>query len=217
MQSESIKELAGALSKAQGAMKGAVKDSANPFFKSKYADLASVWDACREPLSSNGLSVLQTTSFDEKGIKLVTMLLHTSGEWVSGELPVKPVKDDPQGMGSAMTYTRRYGLSAIVGIAPEDDDGNAASGKKADSKESEKHSAPTSDEDVAAATLISERIAIATKIRGMAKGTLESIYAEMNTALDSGKISKFSFDTLHKQLQEKRAKLENPKEDRLGE
>ena len=142
MQSESIKELATALSKAQGAMEGAKKDSANPFFRSKYADLASAWESCRKPLSDNGLSVIQTTDILPEGLRLITTLLHTSGEWVSGILPVKPVKDDPQGMGSAMTYARRYGLMAIVGIAPEDDDGNAASGKKAENVNNVKNTEP---------------------------------------------------------------------------
>jgi hypothetical protein len=149
--SETIGKLAEALAKAQGKIKGALKDSENPYFKSRYADLAAVWDACREPLSENGLSVIQTTYVvvqrDEAEphnalspvVHLETTLCHSTGEWVSGDLPIKPVKDDPQGMGSALTYARRYGLSAIVGIAPEDDDGNVASGKPAiNTKEAQK-------------------------------------------------------------------------------
>lgn len=131
--SESIGALAAALAKAQGQIKGAMKDSENPFFHSKYADLSAVWEACRKPLSDNGLSVVQTGDFELSvgTFFLHTTLLHSSGEWIGGEIPVKPVKDDPQGLGSAMTYARRYGLAAIVGVAPEDDDGNAASGKPA--------------------------------------------------------------------------------------
>lgn len=127
--SESIAALAGALAKAQAVMQGAKKDSENPFFKSKYADLGSVWDACRDALTKNELAVIQTTEVeDENGsIPVETMLAHSSGEWISGVLKVRPVKDDPQGMGSALTYARRYALSAMVGVAPEDDDGNAAS------------------------------------------------------------------------------------------
>ena len=128
--SENIGQPAAALSKAQGAIKGAIKDSANPFFKSSYADLASVWDAARAPLAANGLAVVQTTELPgDGGAVLVTTLCHESGEWIDGMLPIRPVKDDPQGMGSAITYMRRYALAAIVGIAPEDDDGNAASGR----------------------------------------------------------------------------------------
>lgn len=128
-QSESIAALAAALAKAQGEIKGAAKDTANPFFKSKYADLASVWEACRAELTKNGLSVIQTTDDGGNGITVVTTLAHSSGEWIRGRLTMRPVKDDPQGVGSAITYARRYALAAIVGVAPEDDDGNAASGR----------------------------------------------------------------------------------------
>lgn len=129
--SESIAQLADALSKAQGAIKNAAKDSANPFFKSKYADLASVWDACREPLSANGLSVVQVPEVGERGATVHTLMMHSSGEWICGELTMQPVKDDPQGVGSVITYARRYALSGFAGVAPDDDDGNAASGKQA--------------------------------------------------------------------------------------
>jgi hypothetical protein len=125
--SASIGALAAALAKAQGAMSGAKKDAENPFFKSAYADLASVWDTCRAPLAANGLAVIQTTGGNADLVEVITTLAHTSGEWVRGTLVMKPVKADPQGIGSALTYARRYALAAIVGIAPEDDDGNAAS------------------------------------------------------------------------------------------
>jgi hypothetical protein len=131
LKSESIAQLADALSKAQAEMEAAKKDSANPFFKSKYADLASVWDACRGPLGKYGLSVCQMPETGEGVIAVHTMLMHSSGEWISSELRMRPIKDDPQGLGSAITYARRYALAAAVGIAPEDDDGNQASGKSA--------------------------------------------------------------------------------------
>ncbi len=126
--SESINELAAALAKAQAVMAGASKDNLNPHFKSKYADLASVWDACRKPLSDNGLSVVQTaTASDDGRVGVETMLMHSSGQWLSEVLLMRPVKDDPQGVGSCVTYARRYALAAVAGVAPEDDDGNAAS------------------------------------------------------------------------------------------
>lgn len=131
-QSESIAELSAALAKAQGAMQGAKKDASNPFFKSSYSTLASVWDACRKPLSDNGLSVVQTTEFFPENPDIVcieTTLCHSSGQWIKGRLAGKPAKADPQGVGSCITYFRRYALQSMVGIAPEDDDGNAASGK----------------------------------------------------------------------------------------
>ena len=128
--SDSIAALAKALAAAQGEIKGAVRDSENPYFKSTYADLTSVWDACRGPLSKNGLSIIQLPQESVEFVVLETILLHASGEWISGILKMKPLKNDPQSIGSCLTYARRYGLSAIVGIAPEDDDGNAASGSK---------------------------------------------------------------------------------------
>jgi hypothetical protein len=127
--SESIKDLAAALAKAQGEITGALKDSANPFFKSKYADLASCWDACRLPLSKNGLSVVQGMQVAEGNLYLITRLLHSTGEWISSQTPVTPKDDTPQGMGSALTYARRYALTAMVGVAQVDDDANAASGR----------------------------------------------------------------------------------------
>jgi len=130
MQSESIGALAAALSKAQADITGALKDSQNPFFKSKYADLASCWDACRKQLAANGLSVIQTTRMTEQGLMLVTTLAHASGEWVAGEMPVLTKDASPQGQGSGITYARRYALAAIVGLAQIDDDAEAAQGRK---------------------------------------------------------------------------------------
>ena len=130
--SESIAGLAAALAKAQGQMKGAVKDSANPFFKSKYADLASVVEAIRIAFASNGLSYIQTVEPSDKDeVRVETTLLHSSGEWIAcGVLSLPVSKSDAQGYGSALTYARRYSLSAATGVAPEDDDGNAASSAK---------------------------------------------------------------------------------------
>ena len=127
--SESIAGLAAALAAAQGVMKGALKDSANPFFKSRYADLASVVEAIRTAFSTNGLSYIQTVEPSDKDeVRVETTLLHASGEWIScGILSLPVSKIDAQGYGSALTYARRYSLSAAVGVAPEDDDGNAAS------------------------------------------------------------------------------------------
>jgi len=137
--SENIATLAAALCAAQAEIRGAAKDAENPLFRSKYATLASVWDACREPLTSNGLSIVQVPeATGEPGTcTLTTVLLHTSGEWLSSTftVPVLPQivnkgqdpVQSPQGYGSALTYARRYALSAMVGIAPDDDDGNAAS------------------------------------------------------------------------------------------
>lgn len=126
-QSENINELMTALSKAQGKIQPALKDKANPFFKSSYADLASVWTACREALSENGLAVVQSVvTYPDKGMNLVTTLGHSSGQWMKSEMPIISQKVDPQSLGSAITYYRRYSLAAMVGVAPEEDDGEAA-------------------------------------------------------------------------------------------
>ena len=131
-QSESIASLAKALSIVQGKMTYAVKDSANPFFKSKYADLESVWDACRSLLAENGLCVMQFPGeyLFEGTMCLRTILAHSSGEWISHEMSVPVTKPDAQGAGSALTYMRRYALAAVVGVVQADDDGNAASSPK---------------------------------------------------------------------------------------
>lgn len=128
--SEHIGELAAALCKAQTNMKSAIKDRANPFFKSSYADLSSVWDACKAQLAANGLAISQHPTTDDHGnIQVETVLIHSSGQWMSSTLAMKPVKNDPQAFGSAITYARRYALAAVVGVVTEDDDGNHASGR----------------------------------------------------------------------------------------
>jgi len=123
-QSELINELAAALSKAQGEMQAAIKDKINPFFKSSYADLGSVWDAARPVLSKYGLCVMQTTELapDRNQVIMVTTLAHTSGQWIKSYLPLNPAKNDSQGVGAAITYLRRYSLSALVGVVCDDDD-----------------------------------------------------------------------------------------------
>jgi hypothetical protein len=125
--SDSIGKLAKALSIVQGKLRPAIKDAKNPFFKSNYADLNSVWDSCRQLLAENGLSIAQLNQVAENGVIVETVLMHESGEWISGEMYLPLNKQDAQSVGSAVTYGRRYGLAAVVGIvADEDDDANAA-------------------------------------------------------------------------------------------
>ena len=125
--SESIKELAIAMSKAQSGMGGASKAANNPFFKSKYADLSEVIKVVKEPFASNGLSYVQFPIEDNGRVGVETILMHSSGEWMSNKFTVQLTKQDAQGAGSAITYCRRYGLQAVAGIPSEDDDGNNAS------------------------------------------------------------------------------------------
>jgi len=125
--SESIEQLAKALAAAQAEMANAKKDAHNPHFKSQYADLQSVWDACRGPLTKNGLSVIQSPENAQDGsVVVTTRLLHISGQWIESEISAVPRDKGPQAIGSVITYLRRYSLAALVGVAPEDDDGNAA-------------------------------------------------------------------------------------------
>ena len=126
--SEQINEIATALSKTQAKLEDAVKDSTNPHYKSDYATLSSVLEAVRKPLSENGLCIIQTTDYDEDRIILTTMLCHSSGQWLSSKTPLLMSKQDMQGLGSALSYARRYALAAIVGISQKDDDGEAVAG-----------------------------------------------------------------------------------------
>ena len=125
--SETIKNLAAAMCKAQGEMGGAFKGKNNPFFKTKYADLGAVVEAIKEPFANNGLSYVQFPIEESGRIGVETILMHESGEWLSNSFTVQLSKQDAQGAGSAITYCRRYGLQSIAGIPSEDDDGNGAS------------------------------------------------------------------------------------------
>jgi ERF superfamily. len=119
--------LAKAMAKAQGELGPVLKDKTNPAFRSKYADLGAVLEAILPALNRAGLSLIQSPSYDGSLVGVTTVLLHESGEWMEATLHMKPVKMDPQGIGSCITYARRYAALAIAGAAPEDDDGNAAS------------------------------------------------------------------------------------------
>ena len=128
--SESIASLAAALAKAQGEMENAGKNSVNPHFKSKYADLAEILNTVRPVLSKHGLAVTQFPAFEGGTAHVETILTHASGEWMSGTCSAPVQKSDPQGVGSALTYLRRYSLAAVCGLAQEDDDANAATKPK---------------------------------------------------------------------------------------
>lgn len=125
--SDQIGTLIAALVKAQPNFKGAAKSSTNPHFKSKYADLAEIEDACLPALNKAGIAVLQPVRAEDTRVSVTTLLAHESGEWIAEDLTITAVQNTPQAIGSAITYGRRYGLAAMVGVAPEDDDGHAAS------------------------------------------------------------------------------------------
>ena len=131
--SETLTEFSKAFAKTQQEMKQPLKDANNPFFKSKYVPLENVVEAITESASKNGLSFTQFPSSDEDGnVTVGTLVMHSSGEWIEYDpIKMKPVKNDPQSIGSAITYAKRYALSAIFGItSDQDDDGNEATQTK---------------------------------------------------------------------------------------
>lgn len=138
--SETISKLAMALCKAQGEISPAKKDANNPFFKSKYADLESVWEACREVLAKHEISIVQCPQIHEGEVCLETVMMHSSGEWIKSVLPLMVKESNPQALGTAITYARRYSLAAMVGVVQTDDDAESAmnrgNGKKADAQPS---------------------------------------------------------------------------------
>ena len=132
LQSAQINEIGKALRSVQASLSPVVKRSQNPYFKSKYATLESVWEAVKEPLANNGLAVTQVPC----GHYLVTTIIHSSGQFLRGFYPLGELADDPQKLASKITYARRYSLSGMVGIVfqDEDDDGNIASNRVVEHK-----------------------------------------------------------------------------------
>lgn len=126
----STPELFTALAKMQGEVENATKSSTNPHFRSKYADLAEVLNTVRPVLAANGLSVIQSPSFDGEVCHVTTTIAHNGGGYIYGRMSCVPAKQDGQGIGAATTYLRRYSLAAVCGIAQEDDDGNTAAHNK---------------------------------------------------------------------------------------
>ena len=144
-----MKSIAAALVAAQKGFAPALKQSLNPHFKSKYVDLAGCVEAVIDSLNSHGIALIQRTYEDTTGVTVETVFLHESGEVLEcGKLHVPAAKQDPQGYGSALTYARRYSLMAACGIAPEDDDGNAASKKPITPVKAAMQSVEMNDEDM---------------------------------------------------------------------
>jgi hypothetical protein len=138
LKSEQINELSAALAKAQSEIENASKTSSNPHFKSKYADLAEILNTVRPVFSAHGLAIVQMPSFESGIAHVETLLTHSSGQWISNVCSAPVGKQDAQGVGSAITYLRRYSLAAFAGVAQEDDDGNSAVGKHAPQQQAAK-------------------------------------------------------------------------------
>lgn len=131
--SEAINELAAALAAAQGEIVAARRDAENPHFRARYAGLGATWDACRDALARHGLAVVQSPRLNVTGesvwfVEVETTLVHGSGQWIADTLAMPIVTPNPQGVGSALTYARRYALAAFVGVAPAGDDDDGAGG-----------------------------------------------------------------------------------------
>lgn len=140
--SQDITDLAKALPKAQANLGDVVKKSENKHFQNRYADLSAVLDAIMPAFNDVGCCILQPTTFDGTMVVCQTIILHESGQWIRSTLSMKPQAVTPQGIGSCITYARRYALMALVGVAPEDDDGNAASIPVAEATQDRRTSQP---------------------------------------------------------------------------
>lgn len=160
--SESITELAKALNKFQAECSGAKKNAENPHFKSKFANLEAVINCAKDALSDNGLSVSQFPVMDQGYAGVETILMHISGEWISNTLLLACKKQDPQAMGSAITYARRYAYQSVLGIPSEDDDGNKSMPKQEVQHVPQKITATQSQELIVIAQRIDPKIIEAT-------------------------------------------------------
>jgi len=176
-----MKNIAAAIVKAQRAFGPALKDKSNPAFRSKYADLGACIDAVQDALNSNGIALLQQTREDATGVTVETILLHESGEsWSSGPLHVPAAKQDPQGYGSALTYARRYSLMAACGIAPEDDDGNAASQQRQPANQPSAKASPA--DEIRAGIKRGDASGAACYLAGLAAKELDAIWQKLTAA-----------------------------------
>lgn len=196
---ENIKELAAAYCKAQPEIEGASKDKTNPAFRSKYADLGNVVDAIKPALGKHGLSFLQVPHEAENAVRIETILLHSSGQSLSlGTVTVPVTKADAQGFGSALTYARRYGLLTAFGVAPEDDDGNAAA-----------KAAP----QVARGLTVEELAAVSVKLEEAAKGGISALGAAWAAIPSEAKVA---LKDLKESLKHKAADVDAAKETRAA-
>lgn len=159
-QSESINEIAAALAKAQGEMEPAVFDRVNPHFKSKYATLTAIMDTVKRPLAKNNLAVVQSLEGSRDAMYLVTKIVHSSGQWIADDgIPLVLDKNNMQGLGSAMSYAKRYGISSLLTVvADEDDDAEGAVGRPESKQVTQQKAAPPKKQKPAESIDLSEVI-----------------------------------------------------------
>lgn len=177
-------KIASALVKAQKAFGPALKTHTNPAFKSRYADLGACIEAVIDALNGAGIALIQKQHPNDGGVTVETIFVHESGEMLSaGMLSVPAVKQDPQGYGSALTYARRYSLMAACGIAPEDDDGNAASKprqQQAPQQTTRDTSPKATAQRIATGVAGGDAAGAAEWLSGLPKPQLEAIWAELD-------------------------------------
>jgi hypothetical protein len=178
--SAGILNLAVAMAQAQGELKNPPKDSINPHFKSKYADLATVRDAVTPALSKHGLAVIQLPCELGDAPALTTLLTHKSGEWVETTIRLRPGKSDPQGVGSALTYMRRYCLQSVCGVAADDDDDGHAASRPA--------AAPAKSSAPANSPALRARVAMAIA-QADSRDALTAVYQQYDADTKAGKFS----------------------------
>ena len=172
-----MQKVSAALVKAQKAFGPALKSSTNPHFKSRYADLSACVEAVIDALNDNGIALIQRNIECESGVCVETVFVHESGESLSsGPLHVPAAKQDPQGYGSALTYARRYSLMAACGIAPEDDDGNAATSAKNAQKPTIK---PDPAQEVINGVKAGDASGAATYLAGLSESAMNAIWAKL--------------------------------------
>ena len=172
-----MQKVSAALVKAQKAFGPALKSSTNPHFKSRYADLSACVEAVIDALNDNGIALIQRNIECESGVCVETVFVHESGESLSsGPLHVPAAKQDPQGYGSALTYARRYSLMAACGIAPEDDDGNAATSAKNAQKPPSK---PDPAQEVINGVKAGDASGAATYLAGLSESAMNAIWAKL--------------------------------------
>jgi len=185
--SENINELAVALSKAQSEMSFAAKDSTNPHFKSKYADLSDVWDAIRQPLTKHGLSVTQLVDIHDGKPVLISLLMHSSGQWIKSTIPIINANNTSQGQGAGITYVRRYSLAALVGCVQDDDDGQSSMPKQQSKAAPKIYSPEPKEEEIKALPDISSQ----PLPNCIANGQVDML-AKAIKQCDDGYVSKFN-------------------------
>lgn len=172
-----MQKVSAALVKAQKAFGPALKSSTNPHFKSRYADLSACVEAVIDALNDNGIALIQRNIETGSGVCVETVFVHESGESLSsGPLHVPAAKQDPQGYGSALTYARRYSLMAACGIAPEDDDGNAATSAKNAQKPTSK---PDPAQEVINGVKAGDASGAATYLSGLSESAMNAIWAKL--------------------------------------